>query len=156
MDYLPPTPFGCPASSHQPLLTGQLPSSRPSSTADLSRRGREPKGRSSLGPRGDGEQEVSILQRSNSPSPNPPGQLPPGAPVRRAARSRAGVGHPTSGPPRPKFTRVACRFSWALLRRAQPSRPGPDADSTPRASRSNRSPSGDVARLPRVLGATPR
>lgn len=94
----PPTPSGCRASSHRPLLAGQLPSSRPSSTADLSRRGREPKGRSSLGPRGDGEQEVSILQRSNSPSPNPPGQLPPGAPARGAARSRAGVGHPTSGP----------------------------------------------------------
>lgn len=81
---------------------------------------------------------MSILQRSNSPSPNPPGQLPPGTQARGAARSRAGVDHLTFGPPRPKFTLVVPRSSWALLRRAQPSRPGPDPDSTPRASRSDR------------------
>lgn len=78
MDYLPPTPSGCWAPGHWPLLTGQLPSSRPSSTADLSRRGREPEGRSSLGPRGDGEQEVSILQRSNSPKSQPTRPATPG------------------------------------------------------------------------------
>lgn len=56
--------------------------------------------------------------------------------------------------PRPKFTLVARGASWALLLGAQPSRL--DRDSTPRVSRSDGSPSGDVARAPPALRATPR
>lgn len=147
----PPRPgFG-----RQLLHAGWHPTSRPPSTAHPSRPGRRPKGRSNLCPEGDGEQEVPYCNAETVQVPTP--QLP-----RPTTLGGAGPRSRESGPgspphiraPRPKFTLVARGASWALLLGAQPSRL--DRDSTPRVSRSDGSPSGDVARAPPALRATPR
>lgn len=93
---LPPRPgFG-----RQLVHAGWHPTSRPRSTAHPSRPGRRPEGISNLGPEGDGEQEVPILQRRNSPSPNPPTSPANDARGSRPEkpRERAGVATPHPGP----------------------------------------------------------
>lgn len=79
MDYLPPTPSGCWAPGHWPLLTGQLPSSRPSSTADLSRRGREPKGRSKPRPQEMANRKCPYCNAPTVQVPTHPASYPWGA-----------------------------------------------------------------------------
>jgi hypothetical protein len=142
---LPGSASGCRA-----LHAGRHPSSRPRTTAHPPGPSAGPEGRSNLGPEGDGEQEVHMLQRRNSPSPTPtpphptPGPGQPGLGAPPAART--GLGSPPHiGAPRPKFTRVL--LGTTSPGPAIPPGPGraPDWDSTPRASRSDGSRSGDVA-----------
>lgn len=93
---LPPGPgFG-----RQLVHAGWHPTSRPPSTVHPSWSRRWPECISNLGPERDGEQEVPILQRRNSPSPNPP--TPQGNNARgsrpQKPRERAGVATPHPGP----------------------------------------------------------
>lgn len=133
----------------------RLPSSRPPATEHLSRRGRGPKGRSNLGPEGDGEQEVPILHRSNSPSSNPPSQPPSGGAGPRSREGRPGSATPHPGP-EPKVHAGRARRLLGATPPGPPSPPGSDRESTPRATRSDRSPNRDVARAPREPRATLR
>lgn len=142
--------FPGPASGRRPLHPGRHPRSTPPTTAHPFRPGRRPEGRSNLGPEGDGEQEVPILQQSKS---QPPGQARSGTRPEEP-RERAGVATPHPGPAPEVHAGRARRLLGTSRGPAIP--PGPDRDSTPRASRSDGSPSGDVARAPPALRATPR
>lgn len=90
----------------------------------------------------------------NSPSPNPPASHAPGRRPQEP-RERAGVATPHPGPAPEVHASRARRFLGTTSR--GPAIPlGPDRDSTPRASRSDGSPSSDVARALGALRATPR
>lgn len=148
---LPPRPgFG-----RQLVHAGWHPTSRPPSTAHPSRSRRWPECISNLGPEEKANRKCPYCNAETVQVPTP--QLPRATTLGEAGpRSReSGPGSPPHiRAPRPKFTRVARGASWALLLGAQPSRL--DWDSTPRVSRSDGNPSGDVARAPRALRATPR
>lgn len=147
---LPGSASGCRA-----LHAGRHPSSRPRTTAHPPGPSAGPEGRSNLGPEGDGEQEVHMLQRRNSPSPTPTPPHPPPARASQAwgrlrPRERGWGRHPTSGP----RARSLRESSWALLLRAQPTRPGRAGTrtGTPRRARPARMGAGAatwLARAPR-------
>lgn len=150
----PPTPAGCGVPGRPGRCTrGQLPSSRPSTTADLSRRSRGPQGHEEPRPprRRWRTGSVHIATLETVPSPNPPGQRTLGG--RQPEERGPGVGHPTSGPCARSSRGWRARARGAppghYLARPSPSRPGPDGDSTPRAvPLGSQSPGGggDVAR----------
>lgn len=146
-----------------PLHAGRHPSSKPPSIAHSSRPGRGPEGRSNLGARRrwrTGSAHVATPRQSKShPHPTPPPARASQAWGRRAARTGPGSPPHTYGP-RARSLRGsrAAPPGHYFSRPSHSARAGRDRDSTPRASRSDGSRSGDVAGAssPGLLRATPR
>lgn len=137
MDYLPllPPGAGCQAAPAAALgASSQAQGRRPPRTSPGG--AEDPRGtRNLVRPGGDGEQEVSILQRlKQSQVPTHPASEPSGGASPRSAGRGSATPHPG---PAPEVHAGGARARAAppghYLARPSPSRPGPDGDSTPRA-----------------------